>query len=171
MYEIIDSFYIFDDYKLNKINAKLKGNFDIDNIDPIKMKFSNFGYDGQRIYDPSLRKSKTYQEKINLKLKTILSKFEFSDEFEYIEYEEEGYFEKHVDRKRTDTHTHTVLIYPPQDIEGGELNLYPFDDEYKIVIKPSTKWTGIMFPINILHESTIIKQGKKKLLKTIASKI
>jgi len=122
----------------------------------------------EREFDSTIRKSKICRHEIIIDMK-IDSNIKPSNEFEYIEYDKEGFFSVHVDRKRKENHTHTIILYPPQNITGGELVLYPYQTNImNITIKPfAHKWIGAIIPINMYHESKPIISGKKIILKTI----
>lgn len=97
------------------------------------------------------------------------------DNFEYIEYTQGQHFSIHTDRKRNPMHTHAILVYPPTvtGIKGGELKLYPHGTSSMMSITinmPIDKWVGIIFPIDIPHESLPIgNDGIKKIFKTTGS--
>lgn len=85
--------------------------------------------------------------------------------FEFLKYEKGGHFEEHTDRQRYVTHTHTVCVYPPQNVDGGDIII-----NKKNIIQMSDKnWTIIIFPIDTLHTSTPVIKGIKYLFKGTAS--
>lgn len=89
---------------------------------------------------------------------------------DYLEYPTDGKIIVNIDKFASDNyHTHTVYIYPPQDIEGGELLIY--EDNRKTLfqkIKMSkTNWLAVVFPIDIYHSSNEIKKGTKKMFKGV----
>ena len=90
---------------------------------------------------------------------------------DYLEYPTNGQLIVNIDKIATENyHTHTVYIYPPQDIEGGELIVYhtvPENEDKKSIIKMDKNiWTFIMFPTGVIHNSNTVLKGEKSLLKT-----
>ena len=85
--------------------------------------------------------------------------------FEFLKYNKNGHFEEHVDRKRYSNHTHSICVYPPQNVEGGELVVN------KKVSIPMSKdaWITVIFPIDTVHTSKPVITGTKYLFKGTAS--
>lgn len=201
---IIQEIYFIDKFlSLNKLNGGLtfESEFTNDILDfiknaDIKNKLKNVTYgdlNHNRIYDDQIRKCKYFDSKItvNLDIPFLSDKIHFVDTWEYLQYDEGGIFNKHIDRKRNKYHDYTVLLYPPYDtinsygssnlnptnidssihLIGGDLILYPFgenSENFSIKIKvDKTKWICVVFPINITHESTMVNQGNKCLFKGI----
>jgi len=125
-----------------------------------------------RCIDLSVRSSKISKNtiKINLLMDNQPPDISFSGEYEYIKYSKGGFFATHVDRKRTDNHVYTVLIYPPQSIVGGELILYLFGREL-IITPDKNKYVCVIFPIKIEHESRVVLEGEKIVIKGIGCTI
>ena len=118
------------------------------------------------IYDPTLRLAKISEDlydfgevKTNIKGSTIRSQFEL------LRYDQGGHFVRHIDKAKDPNHTHTICIYPPQEINGGELILFP-DPETKIIHSISAnKWKIIIMPINMVHSSEPVRYGIKYLFR------
>lgn len=191
---VIQEIYFIDKFlSINKLNGGLTFESEftndilkfIKNTD-IKSKFKNLTYGNihhQRIHNDQIRKCKYIDSKItiNLDIPFLSDKIHFIDTWEYLQYDKEGVFDKHVDRKRNKYHDYTILLYPPYSLTnsfdssinliGGDLILYPFgerSENFSIKIKvDKTKWICIIFPIDITHESTIVNQGNKCLFKGI----
>lgn len=88
--------------------------------------------------------------------------------FEYIEYQEGGFFARHTDKDKPNANA-TVLIYPPQVIEGGELAVSLGGYKGTKLIKPlPDKWTIVVFPNKTPHESNMVTNGTKIVLKGTA---
>ena len=88
--------------------------------------------------------------------------------FEYIEYQTGGFFARHTDKDRPHANA-TVLIYPPQTIEGGELVVCLGGYKDDVIFKPlPDKWTIVIFPNGKSHESKIVTSGTKVVLKGVA---
>jgi hypothetical protein len=120
-----------------------------------------------RIVDDDVRRSELSTMKFylgnitfeNIKVDDI--KYKFTEMFEFVKYNVGGHFAEHTDRSRHRGHTHTVCVYPPQNIDGGELIL-----NKNITLKMSNeKWTMIIFPIDVVHVSMPVKKGVKYLFK------
>jgi hypothetical protein len=125
---------------------------------------------GERDVDLEIRKSKVSTKMYDLILKGFDDVFNADTEYEYIEYNEDGHFAIHNDRKRQDKHTHTICIYPPQNIEGGELNIYVdarVGTKIKTIPMSETKWVCVAFPIETYHSSNVVTKGIKKMFKGI----
>ncbi len=88
--------------------------------------------------------------------------------FEYIEYQKGGFFAEHTDKDKPNANA-TVLIYPPQVIEGGELSIKLGGfKENKIITPLSDKWIIVVFPNMLQHESKLVTSGIKVVLKGTA---
>jgi hypothetical protein len=148
--------------------------------------YGNFDY--ERIVDLNVRTCKILNSKIiiNYHLPNLSNDIYIGDSWEYLEYDDGGFFTIHRDRKRNKYHKYTVLVYPPinlinsidsyfpdnlniSEIYGGELILYPFEsNEFTINLKMNfNKWISIIFPIDIPHESIKIKGSGKSLFKGV----
>jgi hypothetical protein len=92
----------------------------------------------------------------------------FSEEFEFLRYNVGGHFDVHIDRTRYSGHTHTVCIYPPQNIEGGELVLYRSPSETEVKMSPDS-WVVVVFPIEMPHAAKPVTNGKKYMFKGTCS--
>lgn len=132
---------------------------------------SDYGFNEHRLVDMNVRNSLIYNSTINLDMKITNqpSDLKFDNKFEFIKYKTGGFFDIHTDRKRNDNHTHSVLLYPPQNTTGGELVLYLNNVKYVHKLEP--EWTGIIFPIEISHQSLVVEFGEKKLIKGIGLSI
>lgn len=190
---VIDEMYVIDKNTFDCKTCAIKLNgLTFDLINDLPMTLSTYGLQVEkttiskcngeetiRNTDQSVRNSKMVTVNLvidlDLNLPNDSSVMVPCDNFEYIEYSQGQHFSIHVDRKRNPMHTHAILIYPPTktNLEGGELKLYPHGEQsmISITIKMSTdKWIGVIFPIDILHESLPIKNyGIKKILKTTGS--
>jgi len=97
------------------------------------------------------------------------------DLFDFIKYNPGGKFDMHFDSKKSTYHSHTLLLFPPQKIDGGELVVkYGFDSSWSDkrvnkIIKPHEHlWTVVLFPIGVLHASNPVLNGEKITLKGTA---
>lgn len=192
---IQDIYFIDKSYSLNKLNGGLIFESELTNniLEFVKNKEKKNqlkkitygdGLNNQRFLDEKIRKCNYFDSKIiiNLDIPSLSDKIHFLDSWEYLEYDENGIFDKHMDRKRNKYHHYTVLLYPPynllnikddtnNELIGGDLILYPFgenSENFSIKIKiDKKKWICVIFPINITHESTIVSQGSKCLFKGV----
>jgi predicted 2-oxoglutarate/Fe(II)-dependent dioxygenase YbiX len=162
-----------DDYERPIINIL---NYDdlIDQIEKAKitMKQSTFKMtDGnERFEDVNVRNSKIAEMMINIKINSVSDHIKYiHNEFEYIEYNIGGHFVEHIDYERDlpdgRKSNATFLIYPPQNVVGG--NLVVKDKlNNKYVISPSSeKWIIIIFKCDLLHCSEPVIAGQKVILK------
>ena len=97
------------------------------------------------------------------------------EHFDYIKYDLGDKFDMHFDSKKNINHNHTLLLFPPQKIEGGELIVkYGFNDDWgnkqvEKIIKPHEHlWTLVLFPIGVFHASNSVLCGQKTTLKGTA---
>jgi hypothetical protein len=128
------------------------------------------------LVDESKRKSFTATQPINIIIKPLTYEKDHctyhldevvtvNSNFEYIEYATGGFFAQHTDKEKPNANM-TVLIYPPQTIEGGELCLNLGGYNGVMTFKPlSDKWLVVLFPNLMPHESKIITSGTKLVLK------
>lgn len=141
----------------------------------IKSKFEpmNYGINDngiERNLDKNIRDSEISLSLFDLgkiKINVIDDKYNVIIErmFEFLKYNPGGHFQEHTDRQRYSTHTHTVCVYPPQIIIGGELII-----NKNIVIPMSKKsWTIVIFPIDTIHTCEKVIKGTKYLFKSTAS--
>lgn len=189
----IDQMYLVDQRAFSVVPCGIQLNdFSVSESNQTPMILSNYGSCDQndRCVDKTIRNSTVSVDTfiVDIDLNNCInnincdvvdktrSVFVPCDKIEYIEYSNGQHFSIHIDRKRNPSHTHTILIYPPtiNEVDGGELVLYPYGSisPISITIKMSpTKWVGVIFPIDIEHESIKINStGKiKKLLKTTGS--
>ena len=93
--------------------------------------------------------------------------FKIDRMYEFLRYNVGGHFEAHADRKRYKGHTHTICVYPPQDIDGGDLII---EDDLKIPMYKNA-WIIVIFPIDMMHTCKPIISGTKYLFKGTAAKI
>jgi Rps23 Pro-64 3,4-dihydroxylase Tpa1-like proline 4-hydroxylase len=91
-----------------------------------------------------------------------------SEEFEFLRYNVGGRFDVHTDRSRYTEHTHSVCIYPPQQVEGGELVLFRSPEKTEIKMSPDT-WIVVVFPIEMPHASNPVVCGQKYMFKGTCS--
>ncbi len=179
------SYYFPNNYRMNEVNDC----FEIHNlksviyqINEIKKEMlikSTCTDNSIIIVDDSKRMSFTSKKLINIDVLSIVFNNEknnsktndfitINPNFEYIEYKQGGFFAEHTDKDKPNANA-TVLIYPPQTIEGGELCLNL--GGYKVIetINPhSDKWLVVVFPNLMAHESKIVKSGLKIVLKGTA---
>jgi predicted 2-oxoglutarate/Fe(II)-dependent dioxygenase YbiX len=163
---------------INRVNAVLKSmNWARQSI--IQSSFFNPMTKMTRI-DHSVRKANQSTEMVRLTisgLEKIMKQIDDDitldcrDQFKYLVYQESGHFGKHVDNVVTVdeiTYDHPLIVYPPQDIEGGDFVIYDRKDpsiSYKV--SPSKyHWTIVIFPSKILHESLPVIKGQKETLKS-----
>jgi hypothetical protein len=192
---VIDEMYVIDEdsFQCKTCAIKLNG-LTLEQISNLPTTLSTYGQNNEyhngkniadvvsssRFIDKTIRNSKIVTKNliIDIDLNNHInddSTMIPCDNFEYIEYSKDQHFSIHTDRKRNPMHTHTILIYPPTitSVEGGELKLYPHgtNSMISITIKMSTdKWIGVIFPIDIPHESLpISNSGIKKIFKTTGS--
>jgi hypothetical protein len=92
--------------------------------------------------------------------------------FSVIKYEIGEKFDWHFDSKQNEYHTHTLLLFPPQKIKGGELYVKHGyldsrnDRQICTVIKPHEHiWTLVLIPIGMFHMSSPVSAGRKITLK------
>jgi len=132
--------------------------------------------------DDNIRGSSILQTKIEIILENIeeLYKLAWIDTkdisikiykmYDYIRYNIGGKFINHIDNQQYIQHNYSIILYPPQDIEGGELIVYhtvPENEDKKSIIKMDKNiWTFIMFPTGVIHNSNTVLKGEKSLLKT-----
>jgi hypothetical protein len=132
--------------------------------------------------DYNIRKSSISKNKIEIILEHIeeLYKLAWIDTkdvsikiykmYDYIRYNIGGKFINHVDNQQYIQHNYSIILYPPQDIEGGELIVYhnvPENEDKKSIIKMGKNiWTFVMFPTGVIHNSNAVLKGEKSLLKT-----
>lgn len=131
----------------------------------------------KNIVDKEIRSSKTSKKPIDviiMNTQYIYHQFDYSmcspfkmnisTFYDCIKYEKEGKFEWHSDYKLSDTHNYTVLLYPPQKVEGGELKIKMYNGE-KIIKMNEHKWTIVFMDVNIMHTSAKVLSGEKITLK------
>lgn len=90
--------------------------------------------------------------------------------WDMISYEIGDKFIRHSDGKKNIYHYATMLLFPPNNIDkfsGGEFILYK-NGASDTILYPHlfTKWTIIVFPINIEHECLTITNGTRYLFKS-----
>lgn len=125
--------------------------------------------------DHRIRDSKISTKKIKLDIKNINGITDYGENliicesFDYIQYNVGGHFDKHVDvSKFVDgkEHNYTILLFPPQKIDGGDFIIYEDKEKESMRISPSEfQWTIIIFPVGTYHCSTEITNGIKITLK------
>jgi hypothetical protein len=143
------------------------------------------------VIDSSKRNSKICNHKINVQIDNFeplvksmcklddfplkKSTFTLGEQFDFIKYEQGGKFDMHYDSKQSTYHNHTLLLFPPQNIVGGELVVrHGFNDDRSInilnlIIKPHKYlWTLVLFPIGVFHASNPVLNGEKITLKGTA---
>lgn len=178
---VINEMYVINEnqFECKTCAIKLNG-LTLEQISELPMTMTTYGKNSSRHTDETVRNSKMLTKNlvIDIDLNACPNNDNIMipcDNFEYIEYSQGQHFSMHIDRKRNPMHTHSILIYPPTitDVEGGELKLYPFGDRSMISITidmPTNKWIGVIFPIDIQHESQpILNSGIKKIFKTTGS--
>jgi len=132
----------------------------------VKMNYG-VGSDGvNRQYDDEIRDSEISSNMFDLGELTIEdtnSDFNITIDhmFEFLKYNKGGHFEEHEDRKRYIGHSHTICIYPPQNVEGGELIV----NKKTTIPMSKDSWTVVIFPIDTLHTSNSVKSGTKYVFK------
>lgn len=159
---IIDSSKRNSKHCTHKINAKIS-NFD-SLVKPM-CKIENL--------EKSFKKTYDFNETTIFSFKN--SKILLDEQFEVIKYNIGGKFDMHVDSKQNMYHNHTLLLFPPQKIEGGELIVkYGYCDsmvnkQTEKIIKPHENlWTIVLFPIGVFHASKPVLSGEKITLKGTA---
>lgn len=135
-----------------------------------KLDYGNDSDGLERKYDLDIRDSEisyTLFDLGELQINDVDSDYTISIDrmFEFIKYTKEGHFEEHVDRKRYLTHTHSICVYPPQNVEGGKLII---NKKISIPMSKDT-WILVSFPIDTLHASEPVLKGTKYLFKGTAS--
>jgi len=155
------------DYNIYRITGKLIDPYpELKKIIDSEFILSDYGNEKGRCIETNIRNSVISKKTIELilELDDKLDDMKINPNYEYIKYEIGGYFVRHMDRKREPKHTHSILLYPPQEIEGGELALYINGVNYYIIPKKN-KWKCIIFPIEIFHESKPVIKGIKEVIK------
>ena len=166
--------YIHDSGRIIPAKIKVKGINDVfERVKQSKFVDSTIKADhGQRVHDFEMRVSQISLEPIafpTIEVLQVDGTLVIDDQFEFLKYSVGGHFDKHSDRKRHSSHTHTLVIYPPQDCEGGALELH-LPNRLPISIKPSSfEWIFVMFPIETQHLSTPVTKGTKYLFKGTAT--
>jgi hypothetical protein len=131
----------------------------------------------ERSVDEHVRLSEISQSKFKIDL-TVTSGLEssevaeFNGEYEFLRYNVGGHFKVHTDRSRHVGHTHTVCIYPPQQVTGGELVLMTPNSSIGkdvVVTMPPDTWLVVVFPIELPHASNPITSGCKYMFKGTCS--
>jgi hypothetical protein len=132
---------------------------------------SDYGDGLKRCIDGNVRESVICKKPLflNFKLDDEYKDITFHNEYEFIKYDRGGYFIRHRDRKRREDHSHTITFYPPQDVIGGELEMYVNDEKIIIPMSPD-EWKCVIFPIEIEHESMPVISGIKRIIKGIGLK-
>ncbi len=123
-------------------------------------------------------------------LSKIISDTEVIDinsQYDFIKYETGGHFSKHIDLPKiinAKEYNNTIILFPPQLIEGGHLIIYDHNETIettdstgttdtknkKFVIKMTPDhWNIVIFPAGIYHESIQVTKGTKILLKGVCS--
>lgn len=155
----------------------------LEKIQSIALLDSTCNISNKQIVNKMIRNSKTSAEKININIKNIqhikkyfdqCSEFCVDDKFDYVEYNVGEKFDFHVDSSQPfvinntlKKSNYTVLLYPPQNIIGGELVIKT--NNFQSLIKMHThKWTIVFLPINVIHSSLKIVSGFKKTFKGCA---
>lgn len=101
------------------------------------------------------------------------SHVEVFPEFEFLKYPVKGHFVEHNDCQRPIhverpgyrvKHNHTVCIYPPQSVVGGEL-VFKMSSGDVVVPMPKDNWLVLIFQIDLSHLSKSVKSGEKVLFK------
>lgn len=125
--------------------------------------------DGERILNESKRSSKYYNKKIKLLFDirdsdnlNISSSY---DNVELIKYDVGDKFDKHKDRKISDNHTHTGLLYVPSQYTGGELVLYKYGIKQKIRTCDFNKPVIAIVNLEQYHSSECVNSGVKYVFK------
>jgi hypothetical protein len=84
-----------------------------------------------------------------------------------LKYYEGGFFKEHADKELYPSHTHTMCIFPPQDIAGGEFTIWMKESMSELVVSLSpSEWVAIIFPIVMLHAAKEITRGTKYVIKS-----
>lgn len=131
-------------------------------IKPNDMHESTCSVSGAHSVDKNTRDSSTANENVivNLRFHSKYKNFIVYVNFEYICYDKGGHFDEHVDLPQSEKHNYTVLVYPPQEVEGGELVIG------KYVVTPNKdSWKVVVFPLNVTHKSNPVISGTKQVLK------
>jgi|688.fasta_scaffold416415_1 hypothetical protein len=164
----LDNFGLFITHSLSgNLNGENGENINkiLQSISPEELIESTFGIEKSEYIKYS--KISTRKFKIIINESHICNIVSYLD---YLEYPIDGKFIVNIDKIASDNyHTYTVHIYPPQDIEGGELIIYE-DDRKSLFQKiniSKTNWVVVVFPIDIYHSSNEIKKGTKKMFKGV----
>jgi len=121
--------------------------------------------------DTTLRSSKTSLEKAKITvsgLNSYFARLQIDEMFSPIIYDIGDKFEWHIDAPQFRWHNYTILLYKPQDIEGGELCVKMDEDRNFTIKMDKHRWTIVLLPLNVLHTSLPITKGTKLTLKGTA---
>ena len=172
---------------VNNVNISIKGNSNFTNYNITELlntsilNKENFSrtvasVDNDTIVDLNQRSSWTNNYEFILETKEANNFFknnniiDESSEYKLLRYEEGDFFNNHLDRKLSDNHKYTCLIFfndESTDVEGGELSLQDENDLYGILFNPSNLEGLVMviFSIDLYHEVSQITKGVRYVFK------
>lgn len=165
---VTDKLYYLNNNIMDRLLCKISFPYDIyktiDSLTDDDFQTMTYGDSGTRIFNDDMRKSKICKKSIICDMNCDIN-MHMNDAFELIKYDIGGHFSKHRDRQRHPNHKFTIILYPPQTIDGGDLKMYPFDDDtFTVTIKMDPLyWVGVIFPIDTRHESVAVSSGNKIL--------
>ena len=173
---LISNSQLIKDELATKILNDIINNVEYEDYNNLEKNKTTCTINGEVYIDETRRKCETYTTKYNIYSRELNklfnnNKYKFSN-FELLRYNENGFFKIHRDKKHNDyvnyEHTHSILLYPPN-------NLSPYEEGYLIInenkkekiINPSsfTDWTFVIFNINTPHEASPVKNGTKYVFK------
>lgn len=172
---------------VNNVNISIKGNSNFTNYNITELlntsilNKENFSrtvasVDNDTIVDLNQRSSWTNNYEFILETEEANNFFknnniiDESSEYKLLRYEEGDFFNNHLDRKLSDNHKYTCLIFfndESTDVEGGELSLQDENDLYGILFNPSNLEGLVMviFSIDLYHEVSQITKGVRYVFK------
>lgn len=170
--------YIF--YKTEQVQVQMQvetSNITITYNDDLKKRIEDLTFDsvesscairGVVKMDPSIRSSQTSKRKVEIKISGLYERFEsvqFDDMFDVITYNVGDKFTEHTDAVKFKTHNYTILLYPPQNVEGGDL-IVKLDGDKNFAVKMSNcNWTIVLLPVKVPHSSLPVLNGTKLTFK------
>jgi hypothetical protein len=126
----------------------------------------------QRIVDTSVRSAEISNKLYDFGAITVSGlpdgkTMTIDSNFEFLRYSPGDHFAPHTDRTRSSDHSHTICMYPPQNVVGGELILEA-NKTTNHAMSPDA-WIVVIFPTDMTHSSQPIVQGTKYVFKGTCS--
>jgi hypothetical protein len=156
--------------------AHLENNFNqkLPDISTYEWEDCDCGMGDSRLHDTTVRlckRIKTDWSKL-FDLTDLFKLWDFNNitltDMQILKYEEGSHFRQHIDTMYGDHHTGTLLlVYPSEDLEGGNMHFYTVDKREKSKTTVSyNKPYALYIPLGTFHEVDKLTKGNRIVFKS-----